>query len=97
MTGKPVLPAKCIGCGRDGKSQTPDFYLCTVCYHERHAAACEDKVERLKKRIEKIEREGAYHRSMADEYSRRWHGKPSKVKGDRQEIPPGGKPVDPTR
>lgn len=88
MKGKPTLPAKCIGCGREGKSQMPDFYLCTVCYHERHARACEEKIEDLKKRIEKVEREAAYHRGMADTYSRRWYGKPSKVKGDRPSEAP---------
>lgn len=80
---KPRVDAVCIGCGREGKSQYPDNYLCTVCYHERHARACEEKVEKLKERIAKIEREAIYHRGMADTYSRRWHGKPSKVKGDR--------------
>lgn len=84
MKGKSAVPAKCIGCGREGKSQMPEHYLCAVCYHERHAAACDEKVALLKARIEKVEREGAYHRSMADEYSRRWHGKPSEVEGKRQ-------------
>ena len=83
MKGKPVLPAKCFKCGHEGKSQTPEHYLCSVCYHENNAESCEEKIERLKERIEKIEREAIYHRSMADKYSRRWHGKPSKIKGDR--------------
>lgn len=83
VKGKPRVDAKCTGCGREGKSQFPDHYLCTVCYHERHARACERKVEQLKERIAKIEREAVYHRGMADAYSRRWYGKPSDIEGER--------------
>jgi hypothetical protein len=83
MKGKPLFPAKCIGCGREGKSQTPDHYLCSVCYHERHAEACDRKVADLKERILTVEREAIYHRDMADKYSLKWHGKPSKSKGPR--------------
>lgn len=82
--GKPRVDAVCKGCGRAGKSQFPDWYLCTVCYHERHAEACVREAEKLKERILKIEREAIYHRGMADTYSLRWYGKPSKVEGDRE-------------
>lgn len=88
VEGKPRFTAQCRKCGRDGKSQTPDGYLCTICYHENNANSCVEKIEQLKARIAKIEDEARYHRSMADKYSLRWDRKPSKVEGDRQSIPP---------
>lgn len=83
MKGKPRVDVACFGCGREGKSQFPKSYLCSVCYSERNAAACEQKIIELREKIAKIEIEARGYRSAADHYSRKWYGKPSKILGDR--------------
>ncbi len=72
LPGVKFQKAACHGCGRPGKSQYPERYQCSVCYHEACARGCEARAVELEQRVARIRSEAKEHRRRAEAYRVRW-------------------------
>ena len=59
ILGKKQHDCECRRCGRPGKSQSPEWYLCGQCYYQCKAEGVTRQIERLQKRVERYEKERA--------------------------------------
>jgi tRNA(Ile2) C34 agmatinyltransferase TiaS len=74
--GVPMKPAKCLHCGHSGKSQHPEYYLCTGCWNSAKAESLTEQVRSLLARVDKLEKEASVHLAKADAFRKRHPKRP---------------------
>lgn len=67
VKGKKRCLATCK-CGHEGLSQFPEFYQCSLCYHEANAKSALEKAEHLEQRAARFRAESVLHTKKADYY-----------------------------
>jgi len=68
VQGVKMQPAICTGCGRKGKSQHPEGYTCTGCWHDRQAVADIARAGEIEARAARLRESARQHTIKAEAF-----------------------------
>jgi len=69
LRGVKFVEAVCK-CGHRGRSQRPEFYMCSGCYYTSRAEYNERQVTKLRERADKLSAEAVRFRNLATKFKR---------------------------